>query len=70
MLFASDIPCHLEMGLGLFCGLGLGLGFFVSLLKQETIVIHLVDRTNITVINKELYFNLNTNCVFVSQAAA
>lgn len=36
------------MGLGLFCSLGLG--FFVSLLEQETIVVHLVDRTNVTVI--------------------
>lgn len=47
LLFASDVPCHLEMGLGLFCSLDLG--FFVSLLEQETLVVHLVHRTNITV---------------------
>lgn len=50
LLFASDIPRHLEMGLRIFCSLDLGLGFFVSLVEQETIVIHLVDRTNVTVI--------------------
>lgn len=50
LLFASDISCHLEVGLGYFCSLVLGLGFFVSLVEQETIVIHLVDRANVTVI--------------------
>jgi len=50
LLFASDISCHLEVGLSFFVVYVWDWGFFVCVLEQETTISHLVDRINTAII--------------------